>query len=128
MTDKQIKILLVEDYLEEREAFRDVLDNPEYTFFEAENAPKALLLLERETFDVLIVDIGLGGMNGLELVRQARARQLTSAPVIVITGEPNPIFQKEARELKVFRYFIKNQLVNSVLRDAVTEAISGVTE
>ena len=125
----KFKILLVEDYAEERATLLDILANPEYSFVEAENAVQALMILESDKFDLLIVDIGLPGMNGLELVRQAKLRNLTSAPVIVITGEPNPIYRKEAAELKVFRYFIKDELQNKDLRKAVSDAIAkGATE
>jgi DNA-binding response OmpR family regulator len=124
MTEEPIKILIVEDYEKDRASFRDVLDRPEYRFAEAERGEDGLILLEREHFDLLIVDIGLPGMNGLEFVRQARRRELTSAPVIVITGEPNSAYEKEAWDLGVLHYFIKDELTNPDLRQAVIEAVT----
>lgn len=124
MTDTKIKILIVEDYPEVRATLRDILANGNYAFTEVENADQALVVLEREEFHLLIVDIGLGGTNGLDLIRQAQRQELTDAPVIVITGEPDPKYRKEAEELGIFRYFIKDELVNSDLRKAVSEAIA----
>ncbi len=124
MTDGIIKILLVEDYEKERATFRDILNRPEYLFTEAERGEEALLLLERESFDLLIVDIGLPGMNGLEFIRQAQRRDLTSAPAIVITGEPKPAHQKEARDLGVLHYFVKDDFINSDFRKSVVEAVT----
>lgn len=77
-------ILVVDD----DEAIRDML----YELFEethrchvAETAEQALSFLETEHYDVILTDISMPGLSGLELLGHVRQAQ-PDTPVIVITG------------------------------------------
>jgi len=122
MHNQPFRVLIVEDYKEERETFKDILSALHCVFSEAENYEQAYEKIKTQEFDVVILDIGLPGKTGLQLIRQAMREELPLAPVIVITGEAKAVFETEAQELGVFRYFLKDKLDNRELREAVVAA------
>lgn len=78
------RILIVDDEPSIRNLLRTILED-KYACTTAESAEAALSYLERETFDLVISDINMGGMSGIELV----ARVVASSPdtvVMVISG------------------------------------------
>src|SRR5689334_8238569 len=87
MLNQPFRVLIVEDYKEERETFKDILSTLHCVFSEAENYEQAYEKIKTQEFDVVILDIGLPGTSGLQLIRQAMKEGLPLAPVIIITGE-----------------------------------------
>jgi len=80
-----VQILLVEDEVHVAGALQVVLREAGYQVFWAATGQRALELLAERSFDLLLADLYLPDMDGLEVVRQARA-QRPPVPVIVITG------------------------------------------
>ncbi|HMD64119.1 MAG TPA: ATP-binding protein [Stellaceae bacterium] len=72
---EQATILVVDDDPDVREVAVGTLESLGYRMLAAENGPAALELLERSgTVDLLLVDMAMPGMNGVELIRRARER------------------------------------------------------
>ena len=68
-------ILVVDDDPDVREVAVNCLLSLGYRILQAENGDAALVMLERERgIDLMLVDVAMPGMNGIELVRRARAR------------------------------------------------------
>ena|SRR5688500_10283289 len=67
-------ILLVDDHPVVRASVRDLLRDAGYDVAEAANGPQALRLLERSSFDLLLVDYLLPEMKGDTIARIAQAR------------------------------------------------------
>ncbi len=79
------RVLVVDDEIGIREGCRRVLVPHGFSVDVAENGPIGLRKLRERTYDVLLLDIVLPGMNGLEVLRQAR--QINPDLIcIVITG------------------------------------------
>jgi len=76
-------ILIVDDEAVIREMFGRVLKG--YRIFQADTAQKALELLEHEEVDVVLTDVMMPGMNGIELLHRIKERQPNQV-VIVMTG------------------------------------------
>ncbi|GGB99530.1 hypothetical protein GCM10007205_06080 [Oxalicibacterium flavum] len=71
-TDNKLRVLLVED---NPDALEGMIEMTHFFGHEAQGCPSAeaaLDLLRAEPFDVMVTDIGLPGMSGLDLARQAR--------------------------------------------------------
>lgn len=81
------KILLVEDNEALRELFLTVFANAGYESHTALNAQEALNWLEREKFDVVISDVAMPKMSGLELYERVKEMDKNlAANMILITG------------------------------------------
>ena len=81
-------ILVVDDYLPTRHLIIDALSQSHlYQVSEAENGQEALHLFDENNYDLVISDIMMPGMSGIELLNMIRERNPASA-VIMITGNP----------------------------------------
>lgn len=88
--DAPINILVVDDEPGNLVVLETVLDDPGYRLVRAESAEQALLALLAEDFALLILDIGMPGMSGLELSRLIKRRKKTAAiPTIFLTAYYN---------------------------------------
>jgi CheY-like chemotaxis protein len=81
----RLDILLVDDDGSLRQAVRRMLERQGHTVREAANGVVAVRLLEEERFDLVITDVVMPDMEGLELVR--RIRRMDQPPrILVISG------------------------------------------
>ena len=74
---KRVKILVVDDEAIVQESLGDWLKDVVYQFFTAENGHKALEVLEKEKPGIIIADLVMPGMDGIELMKRAKAQQLS---------------------------------------------------
>ncbi len=81
------KILLVEDNPVNRRLAVFLLRSQGYQVSEATTAPEAFAFLERERPDLIVMDIQLPGMDGLEVTRKLKEQPATAdIPVIAVTS------------------------------------------
>ncbi len=80
-----LRILVVEDEPFIRAATVDFLTDLGHTVFEAKDAPSALRVLDAESVDLLMTDVGLPGQTGIELAIQCRDR-FPSIKIVLATG------------------------------------------
>jgi len=81
------KILIAEDDAFCRDALERLLQRSGYEIRSCSCGKDALACLEEETFDILITDFQMPGMDGLELIGKARNIDPTMA-MILVTGIP----------------------------------------
>lgn len=85
-----INILIVDDEPKNLTVLETVLDDPGYRLVRAESADQALLALVVEEFALLILDIRMPGMTGLELAKMIKERKKTArVPIIFLTAYYN---------------------------------------
>jgi CheY-like chemotaxis protein len=81
------RILVVEDTPLNMEMFRDLLELAGYVIFEATDAQQAIDMANREKFDLILMDIQLPGMDGLEATRIIKGESMNSdTPVVALTA------------------------------------------
>jgi signal transduction histidine kinase len=119
-------ILVVDDDPEVREIAVSSLEHLGYHVLATANGPQALDLLSHGTqVDLLLVDIAMAGMNGVEVVRRARERQ-PGLPAILVTGYANvDMFSPTDGDLivqKPYSFEWLAECVASALRRATPEA------
>lgn len=82
---KEVKILVVDDETVVRESLRDWLSEAGYQVLTAEDGFKALNIIEREQIGIMIADLVMPGMDGIELMKRAKEIQ-PRMEVIIITA------------------------------------------
>jgi PAS domain S-box-containing protein len=83
--DAGIRLLLVEDDAESRQALSIMLDRRGVAVNAAPNGDRALRIFAKERFDIVVADIRMPGMSGLDLLRHIRAED-EDYPVILFTA------------------------------------------
>jgi len=100
------KILVVDDEQRQREIYRDILQGEGYEAETSASGEAALKVLAQDRFDLVITDLNLTGMNGLELLNEIVVDDPTVA-VIMITGYPSIQSAVEATRKGVYEYLEK---------------------
>jgi DNA-binding response OmpR family regulator len=100
------QILLVDDEASIRLTLTALLEREGYRVAAAENGEAAVALLDHQPFELLVVDLKMPGMGGMEVVDAARARQPDLA-VIVLTGHGSLDTALEGLHQGIFDYILK---------------------
>jgi CheY-like chemotaxis protein len=117
------RILIVDDEAKVafflQESFESLGRN--YQVVRAESGESALVEVERKPFDVVITDLRMPGMSGLELMQQVREKN-PDTRIILITAYGSDDVEAETRRLQAYRYFTKPFHVEDLIA-AVQEAL-----
>ncbi|HXS82560.1 MAG TPA: response regulator, partial [Methylomirabilota bacterium] len=100
------RILVVDDDAGIQRALKELLSNRGHTVSSARSGEAALELIEQETHDVVMLDVYLPGLNGLETFQRIKAKR-PMTPVIVMTGTGTMDIAIEASKLGAFDYRMK---------------------
>jgi len=79
------KILVADDLAENRELIREALVSPEYEFSEAENASQVLQIMRNQPADLVISDVRMPGISGVDLLRELHS-EYPETTVILVTA------------------------------------------
>ena len=79
------RILVVDDEAAIRDSLRMILEYEDYEFVGASNGPDAITQVQRDRPDLLLLDIKMPGMDGMEVLRKIRAIDET-LPIVMISG------------------------------------------
>jgi two-component system nitrogen regulation response regulator NtrX len=114
-----IKVLLIEDEESIRRVMSRILkeENDQYQVTEAEDGKQGLDLLFKRQFDLVLCDIKMPKMDGIEVLKKANDKML-GIPFIMLTGHGNIETAVEAMKLGAYDFISKppdlNHLLNSV--------------
>lgn len=100
-----LKILVVDDDETIRDTLYELLSE-EYLCQTAETAEKAFARLEADAYDVVLTDISMPGLSGLELLGQVRQR-FPETPVIIISGISDQEHAQGLIKLGAFDFLLK---------------------
>jgi DNA-binding response OmpR family regulator len=120
----QKTILIAEDESDIREAYHSALSAAGYTIFDAANGLEALALVEKSTPDLIILDLQMPELDGLETLRELRESSWgKSVPVMVLTNSAD--LQNVVASMKSLAadYFIKAETSLETLITAVKDLI-----
>jgi two-component system invasion response regulator UvrY len=117
-----MKILLVDDHTIVRAGLRNLLSSVADTrITEAATGRDALLRLRQDHPDLIVLDLNLPGMGGLELLRRMLLED-KAARILVLSMHAEPLYAARAIELGARGYLSKNasaeELLTAVLRVA----------
>jgi PAS domain S-box-containing protein len=114
---QKFRILIVDDDLTVLEVLKEVLKDMGHEVETAPNGGRALHIFKQQNFDLVITDLGMPIMNGLEV--STRIKGLSpKTPIILLTGWGDQVDEEEAA-----RAGVKKVLSKPVLRETLERAI-----
>src|SRR6202042_607419 len=121
---KMSRLLLIDDEEDVRYSFQRIFDSPEIELTTASSGEEGIKIIPKFKPDLVLMDVRMGGMNGLETLRRIR----TSNPkllVILMTAYGTTQTAIEAMKLGAYDYLLKpfdavkiKEIVNNGLKAA----------
>jgi two-component system response regulator HydG len=115
-------ILVVDDDSDTRDALKVILQREGYTAHTAASGEEALDRLQNQNVDMLLCDVKMPNMDGLEVLRQVKAAE-SSLVVVMMSGHHDVAAAVDAMKQGAFDYLLKPLSKDEVLR-TVQKALS----
>ncbi|RMD99069.1 MAG: sigma-54-dependent Fis family transcriptional regulator [Calditrichaeota bacterium] len=100
------KILIVDDEARTRFLLRETLEDASYEVVEAADGYEALSLLRKSEIDIMLLDLSMPGMDGMQVIRRLKQMQ-TSTIVIILTAHGSIRHAVEATRMGVYDFLEK---------------------
>jgi antitoxin Phd len=112
------RILIIDNEPTLLKAYSKSLSGSGFEVVEASRASEGLERLTRDRFDLVLADIVMPGVEGLEVLEQIRSR-FPDVPVVVMLSAPDNVAALRAAELGVVQYLIKPVAVEALKATAL---------
>ncbi len=120
------KLLLIDDETDVQYSFRRIFDSPDIELFTASSGEEGLEQITRVRPDLVIMDIRMGGITGMETLRRIRQMD-TKLLVILMTAYGTTQTAIEAMKLGAYDYLLKPFDVPK-LKDIITKALKAAKD
>jgi CheY-like chemotaxis protein len=109
-------VLVIDDNDDYRTSFREVLELENYDTLEAENGLIGLHMIKQHVPDIILCDVEMPVMNGMDVLRTIKADPLLAKiPFVIITGQSDRELVQTAHDLGVAAYLTKPLAINDFL-------------
>jgi two-component system cell cycle response regulator len=139
---KKENLLVVDDEIETGKAVRDLLVNMGFSADFISEGRNALHKLKKETYTLLITDINMPELDGIQLIKRVK-REAPTINVIAMTGDDRKYtfmdvidagaddfitkpFKVEEMEAKIMRVLIERQIKDELARLSITDNLTGL--
>lgn len=116
------KLLIVDDQYGIRILLNEVFQREGYTIFQAANGVQALEIVQKHQPDLVLLDMKIPGMDGIEILKRIKAMN-QQIKVIIMTAYGELDMIQETKELGAIMHFAKPFDIDE-LREAVKKYIS----
>jgi two-component system sensor histidine kinase RpfC len=119
---RSLKVLVADDNAVNRTVLAKILERANHELSLVEHGDEALDLLEREGFDVAILDRNMPGISGIETVRALRMMEMGGPrlPVIILSADVTEEARREAQEAGADLYLTKPVQATRLLEALIT--------
>jgi two-component system sensor histidine kinase and response regulator WspE len=118
------RVLVVEDSITVREVERQILRHRGYDVAVAVDGQEGWNVVRAETFDLMVTDVDMPRMNGLELVRAVRAHSaLHDLPIIIVSYKDRAEDRLSGMEVGANHYLVKSSFHDNTFLQAVLDLI-----
>ena len=117
------KVLIVDDQIGIRVLLVEVFSSEGYTTFQASNGKTALEIVKKESPDIVLLDMKIPGMDGLEILKHIKTID-KSIKVIMMTAYGELAMIREATDLGALMHFTKPFDIDE-MRIAVNNELRG---
>ena len=119
------KILLVEDFDDTRLMMKMWLEKRGYRVIEAETGEQAIALAQREAPDLIIMDVMMPGMNGLDATHRIRQYQaLSRTPIVAVSAYGANEYRRLAIQAGCNEY-VSTPFEPAALAELITSLLAG---
>ena len=126
---KHLKVLYVEDEEDILKSASMVLEDYVDRLFIARNGKEALEILKQENIDLVITDILMPKLNGIDLIKEIRKNPLLEVAIIVVTAHTETRYLLDCIALRVDGYILKpidvEELLKTTLRAVLPKFQAG---
>ncbi len=120
------KLLIVDDQYGIRILLNEVFQKEGYQTFQAANGYQALDIVEKHSPDLVLLDMKIPGMDGIEILKRLKAID-SSIQVIIMTAYGELDMIQESKDLGAITHFAKPFDIDEI-RDAVRQNMPQSTE
>jgi two-component system, NtrC family, response regulator HydG len=121
----ELRLLVIDNEAAHARAMTESLEKVGYKCEVATRGPDAAKLIERETYDIIITDMVMNDVDGMQILAQARQR-LPDCEVIMVTGHATVPIAVEAMQKGAFN-FLEKPITPARLRAIVEKAADAVS-
>jgi CheY-like chemotaxis protein len=125
MGSKELAVLVVDDNQDVRDLVVHILDGAGFTVFNADGGEEALAILKENSIDLVLLDVMMPGMSGLEVLQEIRTgsnKKIRQTPVMMLTAKAATDDIDKALELGANSYVVK-PFRSTALREKVQSLI-----
>ncbi len=116
------KILIVDDSITTRTLEKNILMHAGFTVLSAINPIEALKILNQTRVDLIITDIEMPEMNGLDFIEQLKSNSATSEiPVIVMSSLLDDNTKRKMKSLNIEKFLIKGEFNQKLFLKVISE-------
>lgn len=121
---KKKRALIVDDSITVREVERQIMTNRGFEVDVAIDGVDGLQAARRRPYDIIVTDVDMPRMNGIDLVRSLKAdERLRSVPIIIVSYKDRPEDRLRGLEAGASYYLTKSSFDDHALTDTVVELI-----
>lgn len=116
-----IKVVIIDDDIEMLVGLKKIIEWEQYGYTvvgEADNGEKGLDIIRKYSPDVVLTDITMPGLNGLELIEKAQ-QIVPNMKAIILTCHENFQYVRQALKLKACDYVLKYTLTKEILVEMI---------
>lgn len=126
---QSLRILIADDNATNRLVLSRILERAGHSVVAADSGDTALNILEKESFDLVVLDRNMPGIGGVETLRALRVLELgnPATPVIILSADVSAEAQQEARDAGANLYLTK-PIQSAALLDAIGKLVAGAAE
>lgn len=120
------RILLVDDEEKFRSGVRKTLEGSSFEVIEATNGAECLVLAQKETPDLILLDLAMPGLDGLSTLKKLRDKNEWGAnvPVILLTSlQPDDTVNEYINQTHPSYYLIKNETTGQEIVEHIREVL-----
>ncbi|WP_160295283.1 response regulator [Geobacter sp. OR-1] len=126
-TQGSLSLLCVEDEKDARKLLLSMIETkfPFVKLFEAENGKEGFEIYSQQTTDILVTDISMPEMDGLEMSRKIKLLN-PNVMIIILTGRTDTQYLIDCIDIGINQYVLK-PIVNKLLFDAIQKCIDSIS-
>lgn len=116
---RRVRVLVVDDSITTRTLEKNILETAGFEVFVAIDGVEAWGMIPEYDFDVVISDVEMPNMNGLELTTLIKASQYKDVPVILLTSLSKPAQREAGMRAGADAYLVKSQFDQGELLETI---------